>query len=159
MKENASDFVIKRPLRMGKSKQFQFFAALCRLSEKQSIDRHLERIQISDNAALQFQKLCKSSKKERLIFSDLILIGLNDNQQYVSAISSNYRQQPHQKTATTAKPFRRHPHQNQPPAPAATSNASPVAFTPSICICTGPRNPDCKSIKHICLSISSTAGY
>jgi hypothetical protein len=148
MKENASDFVIKRPLRMGKRKQMKFINALCALSEKQSMDRHIERVQISDNAAMQFQDLCNSSKKDKLVFSDLILIGLNDNQQYVSAISSNYRQRS-QRIVRTANPFRRQPNQQH----QATSVFSSTATTPNVCICSGPRNPNCKSIKHIRLTI------
>ena len=99
MKSNAADFVRDRPLRLGAEERFDFFQALrdvalnFKISNEED-DRFgkLESIHLNDHVMnkLKFVE-GKTPPTTKKILADLILIGLDINQQYVSAISINYR--------------------------------------------------------------------
>jgi hypothetical protein len=99
MKSNLADFVRDRPLRIGGEGRVKFFRALREVAIS-SLEAHdedgtvvkLESIHLSQHAVkkIRFEE-GQSSEASRKTFADLILIALDGNQQYISAVSANSR--------------------------------------------------------------------
>jgi hypothetical protein len=114
MKQDFNDFVVKRPLHMAKLDRIRFYDALCTMSTKPtnagSSTWSLECIAISDKAHFDLRRCMLMGKVHlKLIYADLILIGLNQNQQYVSAVSC--RQNPNSRP--TLKPSKEQSHHHR----------------------------------------------
>jgi hypothetical protein len=99
MKSNLGDFVRDRPLRIGGDGRLKFFTALREIAfdsvstnEGEDAVVRLESIHLSPRV-VQKMKLeeGQSYQASKKTLADLILIGLDGNQQYVSAISTNCR--------------------------------------------------------------------
>jgi hypothetical protein len=91
-KENIPRFVKDRPMHMSNAEKLLFFRALKDLSYQEPGCRHLQILLMSDPAAqLQLRSEHFTAQEQRML-ADLVLIGLNKNAPYVSAIAPNYRQ-------------------------------------------------------------------
>jgi hypothetical protein len=99
MKSNLGDFVRDRPLRIGGDGRLKFFTALKEIAfdsvstnEGEDAVVRLESIHLSPRV-VQKMKLeeGQSYQASKKTLADLILIGLDGNQQYVSAMSTNRR--------------------------------------------------------------------
>jgi hypothetical protein len=99
MKSNLADFVRDRPLRIGGEGRVKFFRALreVAISSLEAGDEDgtvvkLESIHLSQHVLqkIRFEE-GQSSEASRKTFADLILIALDANQQYISAVSANSR--------------------------------------------------------------------
>jgi len=90
-KENIPDYVKHRPLHMDQEGKLKFFTALERLSLLETDCHQMEMLRISDHVVqlLSSKQFC--DQLSRSMLADLILIGLNKNGQYVSALASTYR--------------------------------------------------------------------
>jgi hypothetical protein len=99
MKSNLGDFVRDRPLRIGGDGKLKFFTALRDISfdsrpasDGEDAVVQIESIHLSPRVVrkMMFEE-GQSSEATKKTLADLLLIGLDDNQQYVSAISTNCR--------------------------------------------------------------------
>jgi len=88
MKANATSFVKNRPLYMIRKQKLAFFFALQTLA----FSHRDEMVQISAKAASLFRDGDFTDNETRTRLADLILIGLNKNGHYVSAVAGAYRQ-------------------------------------------------------------------
>ena len=99
MKSNMPNFVRDRPLRISKDDMASFFEALRQiaLTTTDFNSAHLESIRLSSRVIerLKFFEGMSSSFVKNIL-ADLILIALNNNQQYIRGISDNYRRPFHQ---------------------------------------------------------------
>ncbi len=99
MKSNVADFVRDRPMRMNEESRLKFFNTLREVAfssplgdESDDGMRRLEGIYLSLHVVSQLKfGEGQSSQGTKKTLADLILIGLHNNQQYVSAISTSYR--------------------------------------------------------------------
>lgn len=97
MKANLPDFVRDRPFKIHKMGKQAFFDALRKIAvdAKDDNSARLESIRLSRNTV---ERLIYHEGTAhhfvRKVLGDLILIALNDNQNYIRAISDNYRKQP-----------------------------------------------------------------
>jgi len=89
-KKNLGDFVEARPLHMSRAGKLAFFKSLQHLSNPDVAVRRMEMLCVSDHAASRITDGFRF-EETRAILADLILIALNINCQYVSAISTSYR--------------------------------------------------------------------
>ena len=87
-------FVEKRPLHMDYYEKLQFFQALRDLSSRDTGSHQMEMLRLSDHVVQLIRSNTFVVPKLHVILADLILIGLNKNGQYVSAIAPSYRQTP-----------------------------------------------------------------
>jgi len=90
-KENIPDYVKHRPLHMHEIDKLKFFMALESLSSLETDCHQMEMLRISDHVVRLLRSKHFCDDLTRNILSDLILIGLNKNGQYVSALASTYR--------------------------------------------------------------------
>jgi hypothetical protein len=140
MKTNTPEFVKNRPLRMNKAGRAKFFKAMRgKAKETNTEDRRIEKLHFSDNIQNSLELMPHITNRDALIFGDLMLIGINDNQQFISAIAENYRNQVTRNSTKKNKARKQTDKQYGP-------------FQRHICLCTTIRNVDCKSIKHFKLS-------
>lgn len=110
MKSNMLDFVRDRPLRIGEGR-LKFFEALkdaaCIAPSAGEEEAELRRIGCVKFSEHIVNKLRSEgglfTQGVRKTLADLILIGLDNNQQYVSAISTNYRRCSQKKTTSKIK--------------------------------------------------------
>ena len=97
-KRNLGNFVEARPIHMSRSGKLAFFNALRQLSVPDGTVRRMEMLSVSEHAAGEIANRF-NFEETRAMLADLVLVGLNINCQYISAISSSYR-----KGNTTKKP-------------------------------------------------------
>jgi len=105
MRQNVPTLIIDRQLYLDNAKKELFFNALKTTAECAPDDygyRQLEKVRIGDVAVAKFCQWRPSSSTPTIAISDLILIGLNHSEHYISAISTNFR-----KTPTHDKPKNR----------------------------------------------------
>jgi RecA/RadA recombinase len=94
MKSNLPDFVRDRPLKVGKDGKLAFFEALRKvaLAAVDENSARLESIKLNKHAVHRLKFIeGEESSFVKTILGDLILIALNNNQQYIRALSDNYR--------------------------------------------------------------------
>jgi len=94
MRQNVPTLTIDRQLYLDNSKKELFFNALKQTAESAPDDqgyRQLEKVRIGEAAIPKFCRWAPSNSAATLAISDLILIGLNHTEHYVSAISANFR--------------------------------------------------------------------
>ena len=89
-KKNLGNFVESRPIHMSRGGKLSFFNSLRRLSMPDVTVRRMEMLTVSEHAATEIANGFLS-EETRAMLADLILIGLNMNCQYISAIASSYR--------------------------------------------------------------------
>jgi hypothetical protein len=89
-KRNLGDFVELRPIHISHSGKLAFFDALHQLSMPDVTLRRMEMLSLSEHAATTILGSFRF-EETRSMLADLIMIGLNVNSQYVSAIASSYR--------------------------------------------------------------------
>lgn len=98
MKANLPDFVRDRPMRINAEGRLKFYRSLESVTDTDTADDHNEQrprlglIHLSQNV-LQLMKDTRqiSNNCSKMILADLVLVGLNCNQQCVGAVSHNYR--------------------------------------------------------------------
>ena len=94
-KDNIKEFILQRPMRLPKDGRVKLFNALCKVAARPLPDgdttRHLESIHLAECALDKISAVHRKEDYLKMIYSDLMMIGFNQNQQYVSAISHNYR--------------------------------------------------------------------
>jgi hypothetical protein len=92
MLENAKQFVDKRLFALDASKKLKFFAAVHDMAL--SPDNTLSLLQFSQYAKLGMRMcdILMMSDDTKIILADLILIGVDNNQQHIRAVASNYRE-------------------------------------------------------------------
>lgn len=90
-KENIPDFVKHRPLHMDQVEKLKFFTALESISSLETDCCQMEMLHISDHVIRLLRLKQFGDVLSRNVLADLILIGLNKNGQYVSALSPTYR--------------------------------------------------------------------
>jgi hypothetical protein len=90
-KKNIPQFVESRRLHMTRVEKTSFFNALEELAAPDVENRQMEMVRISDHVASHLQSNTFPVAETRTVLADLILIGLNINGQYISAISTSYR--------------------------------------------------------------------
>jgi len=90
-KENIPDYVKNRHLHMHEADKLKFFRELESLSSLETDCHQMGMLRISDHVVrlLRSKRFC--DVLTRSILADLVLIGLNKNGQYVSALASTYR--------------------------------------------------------------------
>jgi hypothetical protein len=158
MKSNLPDFVRDRPLRIDGPGRYRFFQALKDLALKFSTsnedDDHvgkLECIQLNEHV---MEKLKydegRSSEATRKTLADLILIALDHNQQYISAVSTNYR-----KGSTNRKASRKRHAKSPSETQSQTEHSVPFEFS-TMQICTCGTSIRCESSRHLKLNITLT---
>lgn len=89
-KVHAPLFVLNRLLCLSSSEKVTFFDSLSTLVPDASGWRQLEMVRVSEEAARRMSAESGDEVSKRRL-ADLILIGINKNGQYISAIGSNYR--------------------------------------------------------------------
>jgi hypothetical protein len=89
-KKNLGNFVESRPIHMSRGGKLAFFNSLRRLSMPDVTVRRMEMLTVSEHAATEIANGFLSEETQAML-ADLILIGLNMNCQYISAIASSYR--------------------------------------------------------------------
>jgi hypothetical protein len=89
-KKNVAGFVEKRELHLNRIGKLAFFNLLQQLSMPGMAVRRLEMLSLSDDVASKIESGFHV-EETRAMLADLILIGLNMNSQFVSAIASSYR--------------------------------------------------------------------
>jgi hypothetical protein len=97
MRTNLPDFVRDRPLKVHNQGKQTFFDALRKVAVKANDEKtaRLESIRLSKNVVERMKyKEGTAHNFIRKVLADLILIALNNNQQYIRGISDNYRQPP-----------------------------------------------------------------
>jgi len=90
-KENIPVFVKNRPLHMDEVDKLKFFNALKDLSGLAVGPYRMEMIRLSDHVVQLLRSRRFSYQLTQIRLADLILIGLNKNGQYVSAVAPAYR--------------------------------------------------------------------
>jgi hypothetical protein len=103
MRENVTDFVKNRTLRLNRSGQVKFFNALRTLAYSGKKDKSLEMVRLSEHFQHQLKQSTLSDISTATTLSDLILIALNNNQQYISAVAEHYRIIPSKYSPTNKK--------------------------------------------------------
>jgi hypothetical protein len=158
MKCNLPNFVRDRPLRIDGSGRCKFFQALKdvalnfqRSSEDDDQVAKLECIHLNERVIekLKFNE-GRSSDATKKTLADLILIALGQNQQYISAVSTNYR-----KTSGNRKTSRQR-HAKSPSETQDRTDGSITADYSSMQICTCGTSIPCQSNRHLKVNIRST---
>jgi len=90
-KENTPDFIKKRPLHMNAKEMLRFFRSLKNISASENGPYRMEMLRLTDHVAGMLRSRKFSLQQTQKILSDLVLIGLNKNGQYVSALAPSYR--------------------------------------------------------------------
>jgi len=90
-KEHISQFVKNRPLHFSRAEKWKFFSALRDLCSQDIQGHQMERLHVSDHVAGMLNTGSFPLVTVQQVLSDLILVGLNKNGQYVSALAPNYR--------------------------------------------------------------------
>src|SRR5664279_2443757 len=91
MRENAPAFVKDRLLYINNEVKLKFFNTLRDLETDGDNECQLEMLKISKEASSKLKSGRFSCEDTKLKLADLILVGLNKNSQYISAIAPNYR--------------------------------------------------------------------
>ena len=97
MRQNVPTLTIDRQLYVDNASKELFFNALKNTAESAPDEqgyRQLEKIRIADLAVVKFCRWPPSNSAATLAIADLLLIGLNNSEHYVSAISANFRKPP-----------------------------------------------------------------
>jgi len=76
---------------MNNAGKLKFFKSLKDLSALEADGHHIEMLTVSSNVVQLLRSNTFSDPSTQNILADLILIGLNKNSQYVSALAPNYR--------------------------------------------------------------------
>ena len=88
--EHMCHFVKNRPLHFSREEKLMFFKALRDLCSYSMQSHQMERLHIS-NQVVSLLVTDSYPLETQKILSDLILVGLNKNGQYVNALATNYR--------------------------------------------------------------------
>jgi hypothetical protein len=108
MRQNVPTLTIDRQLYLDNANKELFFSALKKTAESAPDDqghRQLEKVRIGDMAAATFCRWQASNSAATIAIADLILIGLNHSEHYVSAIAINFRKAvSHDKTKVNSSP-------------------------------------------------------
>jgi len=94
MRQNVPTLTIDRQLYLDNTNKELFFNALKKTAESAPDEqgyRQLEKVRIADPAVVKFCRWPSSNSAATLAIADLLLIGLNNSEHYVSAISANFR--------------------------------------------------------------------
>ena len=90
-KENTPNFVKYRPLHMNAAEKLKFFRSLKDISASATGPYQKDMIRLSNHVVSLLRSDRISWQQTQRIIADLILIGLNKNSQYVSALAPSYR--------------------------------------------------------------------
>jgi len=94
MRQNVPALTIDRQLYLDNANKELFFNALKKTAESAPDDqgyRQLEKVRIGDSTIAKFCRWGPSNSAATLAIADLVLIGINHNEHYISAISKNFR--------------------------------------------------------------------
>lgn len=97
MRQHVPALTIDRQLYLNNANKELFFNALKKTAESAPDEhgyRQLEKIRIGDAAVVKFCLWRPSKTDATVAIADLLLIGLNNSEHYISAISTNFRKPP-----------------------------------------------------------------